>query len=67
MSIEIQKDKPTKFYIVLHCFKGAIVGVEQKFFLEKENAEKYINWLFENDPGLSYKDSFYLKEIVIGD
>jgi len=64
-SVEISRTEPTTIHIILHRFKGAIVSAERKIFSSKTEAEAWIEWLFENDPALDHKDSFYTKEVVV--
>jgi len=61
-SVEISKTEPTTIFIVLHRFKGALI--DSKLFATKKEAESWIEANFD-DPALDYKDSFYLREIVI--
>jgi len=61
-SLELSKTEPTTVYIVLRRFKGALI--DSKLFATKKGAESWIDGNFAA-PGLDYKDSFYLREIVI--
>lgn len=65
MGIKISKTNPTSVWVVLHRFKGSIVGAEQRVFTSKKDGEDFIMWCFGNDSALDYKDSFYLREVVI--
>lgn len=51
-------------FVVLHKWKNVIIGAE--VFQDKAVAEQWIEDQFEHNPALDYKDSFYIREIVIG-
>jgi hypothetical protein len=66
MYVDISKTEPTKVFVVLHRFKGAIIGTAGgEVFPDKEKAEAYIQHRFANDPALDYKDSFLIREVVV--
>ena len=60
----IDMSKLKNIFIVLHHFKGEFIGVEEKIFNSRQDAEDHINWLYENNHALDHKDNFYIHEVT---